>query len=109
MFQTSRQFVNTKESKILRDISASKKLIHDLQLKIEDRKLDMNKLNVRLAQSMSLTSAHGQVHYMRLERDAVIGKESYTIVLFVRRPHSFTTCRGTREIETRISCCFTRV
>ena len=72
-FCYSRQFVNTKESKILRDISETKKSTREIELRIEDRKVDMNKLNVRLAQSMSLTSAHGQVHYMRLERDAVIG------------------------------------
>jgi len=52
-------YINSKDSKILRDLAALKKSIHQLELTISDRQNDFEKLNMKLAQAMSLTSAHG--------------------------------------------------
>lgn len=65
----TRNFLNSKDSKLLRDMASVHKQIKDLENLVNDRVRDGEKLNERLAQSMSLTSAHGQVHYMRFERD----------------------------------------
>ena len=51
--------MNSKESKILRDMASIKKQISDTGFRILDRKRDAEKMNIKLAQSMSLTSAHG--------------------------------------------------
>jgi len=52
-------YINSKDSKILRDLAALKKSIRQLELTLSDRQNDFEKLNMKLAQAMSLTSAHG--------------------------------------------------
>jgi regulator of replication initiation timing len=75
----TRRFINSKDTKLLRDISTVHKQIKDIEFKIGDRQKDSEKLSERLAESMSLTSAHGQVHYMRFERDKAIEEKVHTL------------------------------
>ena len=68
----SRQYINSKESRLLREMATVWKKIYEMDTQVNDRKADIDKCNVKLAQSMSLASAHGQLQYTRFERDKAL-------------------------------------
>ena len=72
----TRNYVHSKDSNLLREMAIKKKQIGDIELKMRARYVDSEHLNERLAQSMSLTSAHGQVHFMRFERDKALQEKA---------------------------------
>ena len=84
----TRIYVNSKDSNLLRNMAENKKKIADYEVMIKDRYVDSERLNERLAQSMSLTSAHGQVHFMRFERDKALQEKVYDLYfLCIRQPY----------------------
>ena len=72
----TRNYINSKDSNLLREMASKKKQIGNIELKVKARYVDSEVLNERLAQSMSLTSAHGQVHFMRFERDKALQEKA---------------------------------
>ena len=68
----TRQYIRSKESKALRDMSLAWKRIHDCDDYLLERERILEDCNNRLARSLSLTSTHGLLRQAYIERDQAI-------------------------------------